>query len=143
MQPDMNLIRDILKRLYVVHGRDPVVITAHYTLDPPFIHDHGSDTMCAHVDLLERSGLLIRTHKHLTTLRPAPATLEPTALTRKWAMCAFDEKWESVSGELSVFLTKSAHEPCDICEDLNRFTFWSIESHLADLPERPQSLFVR
>jgi hypothetical protein len=112
MNIDMNLVREILKKLYKAPTGEQPFLVESSTLSPPFIpgYENQSDIIGEHVDLLISCRLIERER---IGMRPPPdfVGLKPTSEARKWFNYALDdEKWKEVSAELEENLKSCLSE---------------------------------
>ena len=114
MQIDLNLVREILKKLYTVSSsEDATYLSETFALSPPSLegYKNESNLILDHIDLLESCDLLKRTNQIKMRNHPDPVTIEPTPETRKWAYAAIDDnKWAELSPELEKNLNACQSE---------------------------------
>jgi hypothetical protein len=112
MNIDMNLVREILKKLYKLPTAAQPFPVESSTLSPPSItgYENQSDIIGAHVDLLISCRLIERER---IGMRPPPdfVGLKPTREARKWFDYALDdEKWVEGTAELEEKLKSCLSE---------------------------------
>ena len=112
MSVDMNLIREILKKLYHAPTEERPFPMESSTLSPPSIpgYENQSSVIGEHVDLMVACGLIERER---IGMRPPPdfVGLKPTSEARRWFNYALDdEKWGEGSAELEEKLKECLSE---------------------------------
>ncbi len=107
MKPNLKIVRDLLKEVYVVHGTEPLVLDATWILSP--MGDDSvefANNVSNHVHLMVKRGLLIFSNQAKSNRKPEFATIEPTEKAKDWAYCAYDDaKWQQAEDEILEFLT--------------------------------------
>lgn len=104
MKPNLNLVRDILKQVYIVHKTEPLILKEDSILSP--MGDGTENNASDHVHLMVERGLLIFSNRIKSNRKPDFATIEPTEKAKDWAYCAHDDaKWQQVENEILEFLT--------------------------------------
>lgn len=105
MSYDSNVVRELLKILFVPTDDNPHTLRESVALSPPRIQGHEDDTVLKHVDRLTELGWLRRTRDIRSRNHADPVTLRPTHEAREWATRARDdEAWERSSPELARLL---------------------------------------
>ena len=112
MKPNLEIVRSLLKKVYVVYSTEPLVLDATWDLSPM-----GDDNVefeendLDHAHLMVERGLLIFSNQAKSNREPGFATIEPTEKAKHWAYCAYDDaKWQQAEDEILHFLTTKDEE---------------------------------
>jgi hypothetical protein len=112
MNIDMDLVRQVLKKLYIAPAEEHSFPEASHLLSPPSIpgYEDQSDIIGEHVDLMVLCGFIERER---IGMKPPPdfVGLKPTSDARKWFNYALDDqKWAGGSAELEEKLRQYQSE---------------------------------
>ena len=107
MKPNLQIVRDLLKEVYTVRSKEPLILDETWILSPM---GDGSiepeNNVSDHVHLMVKRGLLLFGNHIKSNRKPDFATIEPTEKAKDWAYCAHDDaKWQQAENDILEFLT--------------------------------------
>jgi hypothetical protein len=107
MKPNLDIVRDLLKKVYSVRNDEPLVLDENWILSPMGDGNlNPENDFSEHVHLLVKHGLLIFSNRIKSNREPNFATIELTSKAKDWAYCAFDDtKWQNVKDDILQFLS--------------------------------------